>query len=114
MSLQQFVDNRLPGSTLLVVALFCGASARCGDDLTGLSDEFDDATSLSDWTRHHAVAGLPDQAAVIDIDGTSAGQLYVEPEVTSWFRDYRGIFLFKVVTCVRIGVGIVFNFGSHP
>ncbi len=72
--------------------------AQCEPDIAALDDEFN-ADSLSDWQRHYEVDGWQlDQAHALDINQTSPGHLYIEPEVTSWYEDYRAIYLFKEVT----------------
>jgi regulation of enolase protein 1 (concanavalin A-like superfamily) len=74
------------------------ANAQC-PDLSAFNDEFNDAATLANWQRHYAVDGwADDQAHTLDIDTTTPGQLHIEPQVCTWFEDYRGIFLFKEVT----------------
>jgi hypothetical protein len=68
------------------------------DDLTPLSDEFDQAGTLAQWQDLATVEGYPDKAARLDVNATSAGQLFVEPYTSTWFEDYRGVFLFKAIT----------------
>lgn len=68
-----------------------------GDDLTALSDEFSDDT-LSRWQQHHVVEGWPSQLAVLDVNGTAPGQLYLEPYTSVWYAGFRAPFLFKNVT----------------
>ena len=69
------------------------------DDLTPLSDEFDDATTLADWTRIHETEGWnADQLQVWDIDGTQAGRMAMLPHTTVWYQDYRGPLVYKEIT----------------
>jgi hypothetical protein len=68
------------------------------DDLTPLSDEFDQAGTLAQWKDLATVEKFPSKAARLDINTTSSGQLYIEPYTSTWFEDYRGVFLYKEVT----------------
>jgi|GEM_PF-3230413 len=68
------------------------------DDLTPLSDEFDQAGTLTQWQDLATVEGFPSKAERLDISTTSPGQLYIEPYTSTWFEDYRGVFLFKEIT----------------
>jgi regulation of enolase protein 1 (concanavalin A-like superfamily) len=63
-----------------------------------LSDEFDQADSLQAWQDHAAVEGWPNWIEQVDVNTTSAGHLYLVPATSGWFRDDRGVFLFKTVT----------------
>ena len=72
--------------------------ARVADDLTALSDEFDQAGTLAQWKDLATVEKFPSKAARLDINTTSPGQLYIEPYTSTWFEDYRGVFLYKEVS----------------
>ena len=74
------------------------ATTPPSDDLTPLSDEFDQAGTLAQWKDLASVEGFPNTAARLDINTTSPGQLYIEPYTSTWFEDYRGVFLYKEVT----------------
>jgi Protein of unknown function (DUF1349) len=74
------------------------ASATVADDLTSLSDEFNEAGTLAQWKDLATVEKFPSKAARLDINTTSPGQLYIEPYTSTWFEDYRGVFLYKYVT----------------
>jgi hypothetical protein len=67
------------------------------DDVAALNDEFGDAASLTEWTNETVVGEWPPQEVVLDINTTVSGVLYVEPEVSTWFQDYRGVLLYKEV-----------------
>ncbi len=67
------------------------------DDLAWMSDNFDHPASLANWQRHHALYGFPDQVAVLDVDQSTPGALHVEPQVSTWFENYCGPFLFKEI-----------------
>lgn len=68
------------------------------DDLIALSDEFDDARTLSSWQDHATIEGWPSWIEAVDVDTTSKGHLYLVPLTSGWYQDYRGVFLFKEVT----------------
>ncbi len=68
------------------------------DDVAALNDEFDDTTTLTAWTNETVVDDWPSQISILDVDTTAPGALYVEPEVSTWFQDYRGVYLYKEVT----------------
>jgi len=74
------------------------ATAPVADDLTPLSDEFDQPRTLAQWKDLATVEKFPSKAARLDINTTSPGQLYIEPYTSTWFEDYRGVFLYKEVT----------------
>lgn len=84
-------------TTVSIFALIAAANAAAGG-LSALSDEFDDPSTIANWQRHYAADGWQDQAVVADIDQTSPGDLYIEPEVSTWYQDYRGVYFFKEVT----------------
>ena len=67
--------------------------------VSGLSDEFDDPSTLSDWQRVHQTEGWnADQLDQWDIGATRAGQMSLVPNTVSWYQDYRGPLVFKEVT----------------
>lgn len=67
--------------------------------VSGLSDEFDDPSTLTDWQRVHESEGWnADQLDQWDIGTTRAGQMSLIPNTVSWYQDYRGPLVFKEVT----------------
>jgi len=69
-----------------------------GDDLMPLSDEFNDPSSLSDWSRVYESEGWgADQMQSMDIGATREGHLTLVPRTSSWYRDWRGILMYKLV-----------------
>jgi hypothetical protein len=73
--------------------------ALAADDLTPLSDEFNDATTLSQWKRVYVVEGWgANQLEVLDINTTRAGHMVMIPFTSTWYNDYRGELTFKEVT----------------
>jgi hypothetical protein len=74
-------------------------AAVAADDLTPLSDEFNDASTLAQWKRVYIVEGWPaNQLEVQDINTTRPGHMLMIPFTSTWFNDYRGELTFKEVT----------------
>ena len=49
-------------------------------DISGLSDEFDDAASMADWQRVNETEGWnADQLQVWDVDQTQPGRMVMQP-----------------------------------
>lgn len=70
-----------------------------GDDLTPLSDEFDDPGSLSQWQRIYKVEGWGNNALQqLDVNTTRPGRLWMVPHTSSWYAEWRGELTFKTVT----------------
>ncbi len=71
---------------------------QLADDLAGLSDEFNDASTLAQWQRVYAVEGWPaNQLEQQDINGTIPGKMRMMPFTSTWYNDYRGELTFKLV-----------------
>lgn len=69
------------------------------DPLAALSDNFDNPATLNQWLRIFQVENAgANQVARVDINTTRKGWLTVIPHASSWFKDYRGILFFKLVT----------------
>ncbi|MDA1160297.1 MAG: hypothetical protein O2983_11865 [Planctomycetota bacterium] len=67
--------------------------------IPGLSDEFNDAASITDWLRLNETEGWnADQLQTFDIDQTQDGHLTMVPHTTVWFENYRGPLAYKTVT----------------
>lgn len=82
-----------------VAAWLAGTAAFGADDLTRLSDEFDDAGSLGGWSRVQAVEGWnADQMESWDVNETRAGYMTLTPRASSWYNNWRGILAFKRVS----------------
>ena len=82
----------------LGASLPLAAQTPAPDDLQGLSDEFTDEKSLADWKQFHEAEGWMTMTRTLDVNKTSAGQLYFEPATSGWYGDFHGAFLFKEVT----------------
>lgn len=69
------------------------------DGIAPLSDEFDDASRLSEWLRNDTVEGWnADKLEVWNIDTARAGHMRLVPYASSWYQDFTGAYAFKEVT----------------
>ena len=67
--------------------------------IPGLSDEFEDAASITDWLRVNETEGWnADQLQTFDVDQTQEGRLTMVPHTTVWFENYRGPLAYKTVS----------------
>jgi hypothetical protein len=67
--------------------------------IAGLSDEFDDSSSIADWQRVNEVEGWnADQLRQWDVNQTQAGRMTMTPETVVWYGSWRGPMTFKEVT----------------
>ena len=66
------------------------------DELSVLSDEFDDA-ALTGWTRFDEAFGWPNKIKALDVGETTPGALHLEPYHSAWVRDLNAPFLFREV-----------------
>jgi hypothetical protein len=73
-------------------------TAGPADDLQILSDEFADEKSFANWKQFHEAEGWMTRTKTLDVNKTSAGNLYLEPTTSGWYADFYGAFLFKEVT----------------
>lgn len=85
----------------VVVALTAGlglspAPVAAQDDLTDLSDEFNDK-QLTGWTRFDQSAGWTDKIKVLDVGKTTPSSLHLEPYHSAWIRELVGPFLYREV-----------------
>src|SRR5438477_8249544 len=85
---------------LIVLLLALMPLAASGaDDLTALSDEFNDSATLAAWQRVEIVEGWnADQLEKLDVNTTRPGRLFMMPYSSTWYNDYRGELTFKTVT----------------
>lgn len=74
-----------------------GSSFLFGQDIDGLSDEFDDVSTLSSWARYYESEGWPDRVINIDVNTTEPGALFLEPTSSGWYNDLDSPFIFKLV-----------------
>lgn len=67
--------------------------------IPGLSDEFSDAATVSQWQRIHEVEGWnAEQLNIYDINTTQPGRMVQQPHTTVWYQNWRGPMAFKNVT----------------
>lgn len=85
---------------LLAASVFAQdtASVTTDDDLAELSDEFDDPETLDNWLTLSESEGWIEMLKNVDINTTSEGHLYVEPDVSGWYAEFHGAYLYKEVT----------------
>ncbi len=68
-------------------------------DITELSDEFDDSSSISDWQRVNETEGWnADQLQQWDVDQSQPGRMVMQPHTVVWYENWRGPMVFKEVT----------------
>ncbi|MGH7461276.1 MAG: nuclear transport factor 2 family protein, partial [Longimicrobiales bacterium] len=65
------------------------------DDLSSLSDEFDNAARRGEWTQHHEVEGWSNKLRRSEIG--ASGTLVLEPHTSIWYFDYTGPFQYKEI-----------------
>ena len=103
---------------ILFAALLIAANVAASDDLAPLSDEFNDASTLSQWKRVYKVEGWDaDQLELQNINTTRAGRMVMMPYTSTWFSDYRGELTFKEVQgdfVVTADVEVTSRAGSGP
>lgn len=69
------------------------------DDLTALSDEFNEAGSLNQWLRNDTAEGWnADKLETWDIDTSATGAMRFMPFSSSWYQDFTGAYCYKEVT----------------
>tara|TARA_R110002095_G_scaffold145332_2_gene125752 strand:+ start:561 stop:1433 length:873 start_codon:yes stop_codon:yes gene_type:complete len=68
------------------------------DDLSALSDEFEDAATLNQWLRIHQTEKTnADQLEQFDIAKTRPGWMVMIPFSSTWYMDYRGVLVYKQI-----------------
>ncbi len=90
----------MPVTPKLLPLLFpLAVIAAKADDLQPLGDEFNDATSLSQWQDLGVVEGwnTPSVEAA-DINTTTPGHFRITPGALTWFNNLRGALFFKEVS----------------
>jgi len=72
--------------------------AAFGDDLAPLSDEFDDAGTVSDWSRINVTEQwFADQLEQFDVSVSQLGRMVLMPFTVVWYGDFRGPLVYKEV-----------------
>lgn len=82
--------------TLACLSLLAAGPALAQDDLTALSDEFDNG-ALTGWSRFDQTYGWPDKIKALDVGESTPGTLHLEPYHSAWVRDLNAPFLFREV-----------------
>ncbi len=86
-------------ATVAAILLVLLPAAQSHDDLTALSDEFDDASSLVHWRSVWQTEGWgANQLLTRDINTSDPGRLVLVPHASTWYRDWRGVLEYKEVT----------------
>jgi hypothetical protein len=81
------------------VFILLSSQAMAGNPLGTLSDEFDHAPSLANWSRINVVEGWnANQLQLLDVDTTVSGALVMRPWTSTWYQNWRGEMTFKNVT----------------
>lgn len=87
-----------PTSFLPIIAIVTATVANA-DDLSPLSDEFNDPSNLADWQRVYDTEGWGfDQLEAWDIGQTSAGRMTMMPYTSSWYAEFRGVQTYKSIS----------------
>ena len=81
---------------LACLSLLAASPALAQDDLTTLSDEFNDG-ALTGWSRFDQTFGWPDKIKALDVGESTPGALHLEPYHSAWVRDLNAPFLFREV-----------------
>lgn len=93
-----FMCTTLAVSFLLAVPVEAQQTANPRDDLKALSDEFDDASTLNQWSRiYQTEQSKADQLEQFDIAKTKPGWMVMVPYSSTWYMDYRGVLVYKEI-----------------
>ncbi|MEU4571075.1 hypothetical protein ACBI99_32975 [Nonomuraea sp. ATR24] len=84
-----------PTPTLGVLTLAKASPPAPGGEVGGASTEFGAATDLSMWTKLSDTEKDVDRIAVLDVNKTAKGALYLEPKTSAWFDGFRGPFVYQ-------------------
>ncbi len=79
---------------LSVIAALFSLCAFAQDQLRDLSDDFNDTSSLRQWSFFHQVENYPDKIQHLSI---SNGIMNLQPKASGWYADNQAPFLFKMV-----------------
>lgn len=93
-----FICMSLAASFLVTVDVAAQQTGNQRDDLKGLSDDFDDASTLKQWSRiYQTEQSNADQLEKFDIAKTKPGWMVMVPYSSTWYMDYRGVLVYKEV-----------------
>ena len=83
----------------LATLIFAIPGLGFADDLAPLGDEFDDASTFSDWQDLGLVEGWGTPSyEKADVDTTEPGRFHIVPGPNTWFAHLRGLLFFKEVS----------------
>ena len=83
---------------LVGVLLLMHGAAWAQNDIAALSDEFDNEQTATQWQRVEQVEGWnANQLELFDINKVYKGYCAMMPFTSSWYKDWRGVLLFKPV-----------------
>jgi DNA-binding beta-propeller fold protein YncE len=69
------------------------------DDAAALSDEFDQASTLSEWSRNEIEEGWnAPKLEQWDIHHTTPGHMRLMPYTSSWYQDFTGAYVYKEIS----------------
>lgn len=69
------------------------------DDLIGMSDEFDNAASITDWQRLDQTEGWgATRLQTWNVNTARAGNMRLMPMVSGWYENYVGPYVYRMVT----------------
>jgi hypothetical protein len=85
-----------PRLSIAALTLVLAAAAAHAQDLSELSDSFDDNERLGQWKRLAEEEGFPSRIRDIGLHADT-GCLHLEPDTGLWVRDFRAPFVFKDV-----------------
>jgi hypothetical protein len=102
----------------LMAVLAAWSGSASAQDVSCLSDEFNDAGTASRWLRvHETEQWFADQLEHYSIDSLEADRLVMMPYTCTWFRDYRGPMSYKLVSgdfAITSDVRVTSRGGSGP
>lgn len=85
--------------TGLLAVVLLSAVPLAADPLAALTDEFDSAATISNWSRVMATEGWnADQVQTRNINTSRTGWFRMVPYTSTWYENYRGELSFKNVT----------------
>lgn len=92
---RQYFERKKTMRYFLSILFSLGLATAAGQELTSLSDDFSDASSLNNWTFLHDVEKWPNKLNKAEVKD---GYLVLEPRTSGWFNDGNAPFVFKNVT----------------
>jgi hypothetical protein len=81
---------------VMLVLSMAQVNGQAGIDV--LSDEFNDSTTLQQWSLFHKIEEFPDKVKQLQVNRLQNGLLELVPKASGWYADFQAPFLFKMVT----------------